>query len=81
MPEQRRRDWLKFWIHFFCGALLGAIAGFTAWGRSSYGESTSFLPAVVFVGGGAILVGLIAGAAADTGDHFWHDVSGWFRWW
>lgn len=80
MKKHRRRDWLKFCIHSVCGALLGAVIGFVAWGKSSYVESTSMLPGVVFVGGAALLIGLSAGAAAETGDDFWHSLSSWFRW-
>jgi UDP-N-acetylmuramyl pentapeptide phosphotransferase/UDP-N-acetylglucosamine-1-phosphate transferase len=71
---------MKFWVHFFCGALLGALCGFFVWGRSSYSSSASLMPGSVFVGGGALLLGLTAGIESDTGDHFWHSLRDWFRW-
>jgi hypothetical protein len=67
MNKERKRNWYKFWVHFFFGAMLGASFGLRVWSRSSYAASTSALPGVVFVGGGALLAGLVAGALADTG--------------
>jgi len=81
MPEEQNRDWLKFAIHLFFGALLGAFVGFVAWGKSSYHSSTSMLPGVIFIGGGALLFGVAAGVAAHSGDHFWHSFGDWFRRW
>jgi hypothetical protein len=67
MEQPHKRDWFKFWVHFFVGALLGAFLGFRAWGRSSYAFSTSMLPGAAFIGGGALVVGLIAGLLSNTG--------------
>ncbi|MGV3530887.1 MAG: hypothetical protein ACO1QR_00850 [Chthoniobacteraceae bacterium] len=72
MDEPRERDWLKFRVHFVCGAILGAFIGLKWWAHSDYASSTSWVPGVLFIGGGAILFGLIAGVASDRGDHFWH---------
>ncbi len=62
-----KRDWFKTWVHAFFGALLGAVLGFRAWGRSAEAFSTSWLPGVAYIGGGAVLVGVIAAAAAESG--------------
>ncbi len=82
MDDSRKRDWLKFWVHFVCGAILGAFLGLKGWAHSDYATSTSWIPSVLFIGGGAILLGLVAGVAADNGDHFWHSLGNPFhRWW
>jgi hypothetical protein len=80
MQKPRERDRLKFWIHFFCGAFFGALSGFFAWARSSYVSTTSLMPGVVFLGGGALFLGLVAGAASENGDNFWRSFRDWFRW-
>jgi hypothetical protein len=77
MGTERKRDWQKFWIHLVCGACLGALLGFGAWAHSSYGESVSARPAVIFIGGGALLFALVAGFSSFEGDAFWHD---WHLW-
>jgi hypothetical protein len=67
MGEYPKWNWSKFWIHFFCGALLGAFGGCRAWSRSSSALSTSFTPGIMYIVGGALVLGLIAGAASYTG--------------
>jgi hypothetical protein len=67
MSNKRKPDWAKVCVHFFFGALLGAFLGFRAWGRSGYARSSSMAPGVVYVLGGALIVGLIAAALSHTG--------------
>jgi hypothetical protein len=64
---ERQRDWFKFTVHFFFGALVGALLGLRAWGRSSFALSTSFVPGLLIIAGGALLVGLIAGVLSNSG--------------
>lgn len=68
MSKNRKVDWFAFWMHFILGALFGALLGFAFWGKSSYASSPSLVPGAVFVGGGSLLLGLIAGC---TRDQFW----------
>jgi len=42
------------------GAVFGAAVGFRVWGRSRYAFSTSWWTALAYVGGGAVLGGLVA---------------------
>jgi ABC-type Mn2+/Zn2+ transport system permease subunit len=65
--EPPKRNWFKTCVHAFCGAVLGAFLGLRAWGRSHDALSTSWLTGVAYIGGGALLVGLIAGLAAESG--------------
>jgi hypothetical protein len=62
-------DWLRFFIHFVFGAVIGGVFGFKCWAKSSYALSTSITPGILFVGGGAILFGFIAGCFRDD---FWY---------
>jgi hypothetical protein len=73
-------DWLGFAVQFVCGAILGGVLGFYWWAKSSYALSTSTLPGVLFIGGGALLVGLIAACLRDD---FWLSFSykSWWRFW
>lgn len=54
-------------MHAFFGALVGAFLGFRLWGRSSEAFSTSWLPGLAYIGGGALVVGFNAGLAAESG--------------
>jgi hypothetical protein len=74
----RRIDWLGFAVQFVCGTILGAALGFHWWAKSSYVLSTSVLPGILFVGGGGLIVGLIAGCLRDD---FWRTFSerSWWR--
>jgi hypothetical protein len=65
--QPHKPDWFKFGVHFVFGALLGSFLGCRAWGRSDYAFSTSILPGFAFIGGGALVVGLIAGFLSHTG--------------
>ena len=78
MPEDKKVNWPAFWVQFFFGFLFGGIIGFMLWGRSQFNFSTSWIPGVVFIGGGALLFGLIAGCARDD---FWESFrdSNWWR--
>lgn len=67
LTEPPKRDWSKTWIHAFFGAVVGAFLGLRAWGRSSEADSTSWLPGIAYISGGALLVGIIAGLAAESG--------------
>jgi hypothetical protein len=63
-------DWLGFGVHFFFGAVFGAAIGFYMWGRSCLGTSpsSSITPGVLFVSGGAVFFGILAGCRQNT---FW----------
>jgi len=54
-------------VHFACGAALGVFVGCRAWSRSSQAMSGSMWPGVLFMAGGAVLVGLFAGGMSNTG--------------
>jgi 2-amino-4-hydroxy-6-hydroxymethyldihydropteridine diphosphokinase len=76
--EMRKFDWFGFWVHFFFGAILGALLGFSFWTQSAYAMSGSCIPGILFTGAGAILVGLIAGSFQEG---FWETFKdGWFWW-
>jgi hypothetical protein len=65
--EPAKRDWSKIWIHVFFGALLGAFLGFRIWSHSDDALSTSWLPGIAYIGGGALFIAVIAGLAAESG--------------
>jgi len=76
MDDEPPFSWAGFLVQFFFGAILGALFGFRAWARSSWGTSPEMFPGMYFVIGGALIVGLIAGF---FGDRFWKDFIR--RWW
>ncbi len=57
-------DWYRFIIHFFCGAVLGAICGFGA-GAYCYESDRALCYSGIV---GATVTGLLAGI---YGDRFW----------
>jgi hypothetical protein len=61
-------DWFGFAAQFVFGAVLGAVLGFRWWAKSSYSMSPSLVPGILFMGGGAIVFGVIAGSLRDD---FW----------
>jgi hypothetical protein len=67
-------DWFRFWVHFVCGALLGAGLGFFSWMHNWHAGLSPWLP----IGGSAFALALLGGI---FGDRFWD----WFlrnlRWW
>ncbi len=65
--RDQKRDWFKFGIHFFFGALAGALIGFRGWGRSYHGISISIPVGISLVCLTALVIGLIAGALSQTG--------------
>ncbi len=62
-----QRNWFKIGVHAFCGAVVGAMIGLRVWLRSHDAVSPSLWPGVIYIGGGALVVGLIAGLAAESG--------------
>jgi hypothetical protein len=77
MSKDKKINWFGFCVQFFFGFIFGGILGLWFWSRSSYATSTSWIPGFLFIGGGAVLFGFIAGCARDD---FWHS----FRdsdWW
>ena len=78
MPENKKVSPIGFLIQFFFGFLFGGVIGFVLWGRSDYALSTSWMPGIVFIGGGALIMGIISGCA---GDNFWKSFrdSNWWR--
>jgi hypothetical protein len=73
-------DWIGFWVQFFFGAIFGTVLGFGTWAKSSWKTSPDMLPGICFIGGGALIFGVVAGLA---GDRFWADLGNrsWWRWW
>lgn len=65
--EPPKRNWFKTWVHAFCGAVFGALLGLRAWSRSADALSTSGWTGVAYIGGGALLLGFLAGLAAESG--------------
>ena len=66
--KQNGRDWFKFFVHFVCGSVLGAVLGVGLWSRPEFGLSESSSAGILCILFGAVLVGL---AAAYAGDEFW----------
>ena len=64
MGEESTYDWERFWIHFVCGALLGAGIGFFFWFRNWH----SGLSVWVCISFPALVVALLGGI---YGDCFW----------
>jgi hypothetical protein len=65
--RDQKRDWFKFGIHFFFGALAGALIGFRGWVSSHHGISISMPVGISIVCLTALVIGLIAGALSQTG--------------
>jgi uncharacterized membrane protein YoaK (UPF0700 family) len=63
MNSEPKRDWEKTWIHFFCGAFLGAFSAF-AWGGDW-----------IWIIVSAIVTGLLAAIFLDR---FWEDFLRWW---
>ena len=68
-------DWERFWIHFVCGALIGAGIGLSYWIRHWYVGYSGW----VCIGLPALVVALLGGV---FGDRFWEGLarfgrSGW----
>jgi len=62
-----RIDWFKVILHFVCGAVVGALVGLGLW-VNDCGDGDSFCGGAFWIGGGAIVVGLLAGVFLDR---FW----------
>lgn len=60
MKQQQRFDWGAFALQFFLGAMVGAVMGFVALGKSPFAGSTSPTPTLWFTGLGALIGGLLA---------------------
>ncbi len=76
-PPEAPYDWQRFWIHFVCGALLGAGLGFLFWLRT--GESGVSL--WLSTAGAAIVMAFLGGV---FGDSFWErlvKLAGRWGWW
>jgi hypothetical protein len=70
------RDWFKFWLHFFCGGVMGALLTAAAVAKSSRIDhwSRGDTAAVLAVALGAALL------AAFRTDDFWDDLAPWLNW-
>jgi len=62
-------DWGKAIVHFICGALLGAIAGFGSWAFWTGGESVALC--LLFVVAGGLILGFLAAAFLEQ---FWESL-------
>ncbi|MEO7299190.1 MAG: hypothetical protein ABI042_11520 [Verrucomicrobiota bacterium] len=76
MNDAPKRDWEETWVHFFCGALVGAGLGFYLSFQFSENNSWQFI--TVFIVAGALLIGFLAAFFLDG---FWEKFLEWFRWW
>lgn len=63
--EPPKPDWLKIMVHAVFGALGGAMIGVYYWARWANQSKSCWTP-VIFVGGGALLGALFAGAASES---------------
>jgi hypothetical protein len=77
MGTGNKIDWFAFGLHFFCGAVLGILAGLFAWGKSDHAVSDFWSAGVYYAVGGALALGLLAGLG---GQSFWENVRTLFRW-
>jgi hypothetical protein len=76
-PHEQAYDWQRFWIHFVCGALFGAVLGALFWFRNG----DSGLSAWLCIGGVSLAVALLGGV---LGDRFWERLVrciGRWGWW
>ena len=76
MNDGPKRDWEKTWIHFFCGAILGAGLGF--YFSPDPSEHNFWPTGAVFMVGGATIIGFLA---AFFLDRFWETFVEWFSRW
>ena len=68
MPRGRPIDWFSFWVHFVCGALVGGAFGLGVWAWPAMEIYDSTLAGVLCIGGGACILGLLAGVLREQ---FW----------
>ena len=59
-------DWIKVFIHFVCGAILGAFVGLWIWVRTGALESWDL--GLALIGGFALVLGIASGVFLDR---FW----------
>jgi hypothetical protein len=78
ISQHVRFDWTRFVVHFVCGGLAAALLGFGMWAKSADAPSASGMSGFIYIGGAALVCGMIAGC---IGDDFWRKLGGWFRWW
>lgn len=62
MENETKRDWVKTWIHAFCGAVFFAVVGIFCW------------PSVAGVVAGSLIAGVLAGIFLDD---FWEWFANW----
>ncbi|MGH7991194.1 MAG: hypothetical protein ACREDS_13515 [Limisphaerales bacterium] len=72
MNEKPRFDWFGFWVHFSCGAILGALLGISMW--VNFADNSSWRVGIIMIFGGAILIGIIAGSFQEG---FWEAFKDW----
>jgi len=75
-----KRDWFKTVLHFICGAILGGILGLVTcwwWMDSDVSRST----VIVFLSGGALVFGVLAGLFLDSFWDWLKDEGQWFLPW
>lgn len=71
MPKNKKIDWAGLWLHALFGAVVGAVMGLWVWLRPRWGLYDSSFAGMVCVGGGALVVGIIAGLVRER---FWDDL-------
>ena len=72
-PPPPPRDWFKFWLHFFCGVVVGLVIVGSAVLRGYRGSAWSWKQGAA-VAVGSLLVGLLAGVKTDA---FWEEGLPW----
>jgi 2-amino-4-hydroxy-6-hydroxymethyldihydropteridine diphosphokinase len=77
VAESPKLDWFGFWVHFFFGAILGALLGFSIWSQTASATSSSWIPGIFLICCCAILVGLLAGSFQEG---FWEAFKDWLWW-
>jgi CDP-diglyceride synthetase len=75
MSDGPKRDWEKTWVHFFCGAVVGAIIGVRLAWSLEHSQYSWAIGATLIVGA-ALLVGFLA---AFFLDRFWDKFLDLFR--
>ena len=68
MDAGRKLKWFGVAVQFAFGCGIGGLGGAYAWARSHWAMSTSWWPGLLFIGGGALVGGLLAGVFQQA---FW----------
>jgi H+/Cl- antiporter ClcA len=69
----RHFDWWGFFVRGFIGGILGMLLGWRAWIAWSRNKTLddAWGGLVIWMAGGFLLVGIVAGLAKPSGNDFW----------